>query len=862
MGFGTAAARLRGCMRGFRATLGAVAFALALGAAAPAWSACLTSTLVLNAPPYNNTQCITPPADNDGIQATGTTYTLNNSGDITVRSTVAKALPTAAINATASGDLTVINNGALTGIATGTGQVQGIRAFETPTAATGTVTINNNGAINIDATGATAVAAAAGISASANQILFVNNTSTITLNGNANGFLLGIVGTTGSETCNGVTCTTAASNPVTNITNSGTIVVNAPNSVAISPSSVGAGSSVNNVTNLGTISVTGAGSAAINGFAQIAPLSCPIAACVFTFGPMNVSNSGQISAGPNAFLFFASFGQLNPINLITNNGTLDGQFRNPAIPAADFTQNDLTNAGLLTISYAGAGLAQIVDGHFTQTASGTLGLRVNAAGQHDFLTTGQASLGGKLLAVMQPGNYANTTVYTGVVQSTAAITTTFNSVAASSPFFAATATYHTNTVDLTLTRQQLGLLPGLTFNERAVGNALEAGLASGGASGPGARIYTALFGLQSVSQVANAYDQLSGEIHADAQSMMLEDSRYARETILARLRQLGFMGGGPMAALGAGGPALAYAETEDHALAYASARGAAFPIKAPPTPRNDADLTFWAQGVGAWGRIDSDGNAGEVRRDLAGFFAGIDRRFGDWRAGIVGGYTNSSVTVASRASSATIDTGHLGGYAGTSYGAFNLRAGADFAWNDISTSRAIVFPGFADRANASYGAGEAQIFGEVGYGMSFRAIALEPFGGLAFVHLHTNNFAEAGGIAALTGGSNAEDVGYSTLGVRAATTWLLANGMALTPRGSLAWQHAFGDVTPAAALAFQSIGTGFTVAGAPIARDAALVSAGADLQVTPRAAVGIGYTGEIAANARDNSVKGFFSWKF
>jgi hypothetical protein len=50
--------------------------------------------------------------------------------------------------------------------------------------------------------------------------------------------------------------------------------------------------------------------------------------------------------------------------------------------------------------------------------------------------------------------------------------------------------------------------------------------------------------------------------------------------------------------------------------------------------------------------------------------------------------------------------------------------------------------------------------------------------------------------------------------------------MALTPRASVAWQHAFGDVNPAAALAFQSTGAAFSVAGVPVARDAAQVEAG------------------------------------
>jgi len=53
----------------------------------------------------------------------------------------------------------------------------------------------------------------------------------------------------------------------------------------------------------------------------------------------------------------------------------------------------------------------------------------------------------------------------------------------------------------------------------------------------------------------------------------------------------------------------------------------------------------------------------------------------------------------------------------------------------------------------------------------------------------------------------------------------------LMPRASLAWQHAFGTVTPSALLTFQSTGATFGILGVPIARDAALVEAGGDLQL-------------------------------
>jgi outer membrane autotransporter protein len=321
-----------------------------------------------------------------------------------------------------------------------------------------------------------------------------------------------------------------------------------------------------------------------------------------------------------------------------------------------------------------------------------------------------------------------------------------------------------------------------------------------------------------------------------------------------------------MAALGSGGPMLAdaaFAPGAD-ALAYANARRPGFPIKAPPlaTPVQSGDFTYWAQGVGAWGKIDSDGNAAAVSRNLGGVFTGFDRRFGEWRVGVAAGYTNSSVSVSARASSANIDTAYLAAYAGTAFGAWNVRSGATFAWNSIGISRSIAFPGFAEHASVRYGAGESQVFGEVGYGISFGGIAAEPFAGLAWVHLDTGSFAEAGGVSALAGSGNKDDVGYSTLGLRAATSYLLQSGMALIPRASLAWQHAFGALTPTAGLAFQSTGAGFVIAGVPLARDAALVEAGADLQLTLQAKVGLAYTGQLADGTHDHSVKGNFTWRF
>ena len=171
------------------------------------------------------------------------------------------------------------------------------------------------------------------------------------------------------------------------------------------------------------------------------------------------------------------------------------------------------------------------------------------------------------------------------------------------------------------------------------------------------------------------------------------------------------------------------------------------------------------------------------------------------------------------------------------------------------------FPGFSDRTNANYTANEVQVFGEVAYGLHWNGIVAEPFGDLAFVHLGTNSFTEAGGASALSSFGGSSDIGYSTFGARLTTRFVLPNGMVLSPWASAGWEHAIGAVSPDATLAFTS-GGAFNIQGAPLARDAALLQIGADLRILPQATIGINYSGQVAGNANDQSVKGTFTWQF
>jgi outer membrane autotransporter protein len=189
-----------------------------------------------------------------------------------------------------------------------------------------------------------------------------------------------------------------------------------------------------------------------------------------------------------------------------------------------------------------------------------------------------------------------------------------------------------------------------------------------------------------------------------------------------------------------------------------------------------------------------------------------------------------------------------------------LRGG--WSWNGIDTSRAVIFPGFFERQKASYHADTGQIFGEVAYPTSLGAIAVEPFAGIAGVNIDTDSFKEHGGaLSALRARSIDEDVGYSTVGLRLGTIWHWRETIVVA-HVAAAWQHAFNDVTPGAALAFASTGIGFDVTGVPLAEDSALIEAGLDFALGRAMTLGVSYAGQLASDLTDNAVRGRFTWLF
>jgi outer membrane autotransporter protein len=500
---------------------------------------------------------------------------------------------------------------------------------------------------------------------------------------------------------------------------------------------------------------------------------------------------------------------------VNNGGTLGG---------SGFVGGIQANAGGTVAPGNSIGTLNVM-GNVTQAAGSVYEVELNAAGQSDLIkASGTATI--QAGALLKPVNYGLAPLKVGthytVLQADGGVTGQY-SLLGSSNFLSFAASYDATHVYLDVAQVKSFAEAGLTPNQKAAGAGAES-LGSG-------LLYNAILMSPSDQAARIAFDQLSGEVHASARGVQLQDSHFVRDASLERLRAMD-----SERVANDGG-----ADPEDGK-----------PTRLLPSVR---DLAYWARAMGSWGHTDGDGNAATVKRDTSGFLMGADTRFGEQgRFGLMGGYSRSAFDVSDRNSSGSSENYHLGAYAGSRFGDLALRTGVSYSWHDVSTSRAVAFPGFSDSLKADYKAATTQAFAELGYRIKTERAELEPFANLALVNVSSDGFTERGGPAALTSAGNSSGVTFSTVGLRASTSFAMDNGTSVTARGSLGWRNASGDVTPTTSLAFAG-GLPFSVAGAPIAKSAAVVEAGLDFKLTNAATLGLSYGGQFGSGLKDHSAR-------
>ncbi|MFK0277166.1 autotransporter domain-containing protein [Ensifer sp. NPDC090286] len=473
---------------------------------------------------------------------------------------------------------------------------------------------------------------------------------------------------------------------------------------------------------------------------------------------------------------------------------------------------------------------QTIAGNYTN--NGVLQIEGTPTATDKLIVSGSVDISGATLdLLLSPNTAASWNPINGPFilidkTSSGAITGTFASIVDNLVFLDPTVDYSGgdgNDLSLKLTRNDLSFAGvGQTRNQIATA----VGVDRLGLTNP---IFNAIAFSASPEAARRAFDLLSGEVHSSFQSILIEDSRFLRDAANDRLRTV----------LGT------VASKQSSEITGAIDSG---------------ELALWSQGFGSWGRIDGDGNAAKADRSIGGFFVGADTQVDEWTVGALAGYSRSSMDIDARFSSATSDNYHLGIYAGGRWGDASLRTGAAYSWHDIETSRTVSFPGFTDSLSADYSAGTGQVFGEFAYAFKAGSVDLEPFANLAYVHLNRDGFVERGGAAALFGKDASQDTTFTTLGLRAASSFDLG-GVLATARGTIGWRHAFGDTLPLSSNGFSTAST-FAIAGVPIAENSAVIEAGLDFAVAPEATLGFTYTGQFGGGVSDQSVKANLSVKF
>jgi uncharacterized protein with beta-barrel porin domain len=817
-----------------------------------------------------NSGMIATGAGGIGINAQGSNSTVLNSGTIVTGDNgtgIQVGDPSAVVN---SGtitvgvggtgimggiDTTVTNSGTVTVGANGVGITSGgnilnsgtvnVGNFAIGIAAQGNATVTNSGTVNVGNFGA-------GISGSANVL----NTGAISVGS----------GSTGIATLGGNAT----------VTNSGTISVGGLGSGIVSDS---------NIFNAGTINVgtASAGILAI-GTNQTVVNGNTINTCgvgILAVGGSAITNSGSISAnGCNAI--GVSLGQgstlansgtitasttltmtLGGNATVTNSGILNG-----AIALGGMGGNTLVNAGLITVSAPltpGGGVAHLVDGTFTQTASGVFTTRIspnNAAGNYDTLQvansvagTGVANLGGTLRPVVQPGLYGTSTTYPGVLTFSSS-TGSFAPLSPLSLFLNTSLVYNPTSVDLVITRTPFNQLPGGGANARAVGAVLE-GNYSTSLSGPLAAFYSQLL----LSTAPNTLSQLTGEVATASQN--------ASFTMFGQFLSTIFGQTGSARALGGAAALPASQQTAQRPTTAAGGTRVAVGDAGEPCAGDACDgssvpprYRAWAQGFGSSYSIDGNASIGNSRVDMnsGGGATGIDLWLNpNALVGFTMGTTSAGYSLTDLMSSGSARSIVLGLYGGYTQGPAYVDGALGYGYATFTTNRFIGTGSLSEIANGAFNGYQYGGRVEGGWRFSFDKNVLTPFGGLTVQALTQSGYTEnsrtaatgAPGVLGVTVQGQTSTSVRSTFGGQFETAITATDDAILRPRLRLGWAHEF-NTNRTATVTLGSVlpNAPFQVTGAQPAPDSLFISAGFDLELTHMVRLYGQFDSDLSYNAR------------
>jgi uncharacterized protein with beta-barrel porin domain len=425
------------------------------------------------------------------------------------------------------------------------------------------------------------------------------------------------------------------------------------------------------------------------------------------------------------------------------------------------------------------------------------------------------------------GSYANSTTYT-IVSAAGGLGGSYAGTTDNFAFLTSTLSYDANNAYLTLALQGNAFSNGgNTPNQKGAGRALDRSYAT--ATGDWATVIAALAGLNS-AQGAAALDVISGQPWADMGTMNLAGTTMFMNAVA---QQMSLARGGN----GGGGQRQALAQACEIAMCDGV-----------------SPFGVWGGVLGGTGTAVGDGNASGITYMQGGAVAGIDYRVDPrFLIGFGAGYSSGSLWVNNFQGKGWNNAVTASLYASFTQGGFYADALAGFGYASNQMQRQIVIPNLNPRV-ASGAAGANQYLGQVelGYQVPVYAAAqatLTPFGRLQVINVTQNAVTEWG--------ANSLDLNVqqqATNALRSTVGAQLNGGIPIGEQGTLAlalrlgWQHEFADTGRPMTASFAGAPSAFfTVNGASVQRDAAVLGLQADARVADNLQVYLRYDGELAS---------------
>jgi outer membrane autotransporter protein len=251
-------------------------------------------------------------------------------------------------------------------------------------------------------------------------------------------------------------------------------------------------------------------------------------------------------------------------------------------------------------------------------------------------------------------------------------------------------------------------------------------------------------------------------------------------------------------------------------------------VNDPSCNNNETHSGLWAKGVGYTGTQDArDGFTAYDTETIGGMLAYDLPISTETRVGLGIGYGQTSIDGKTFDAETDFDTYQLTGYIGHDSGPWFVNGDASFGWNEYSSTRHMVFPGFDRTAKADYSGQSYTLFANTGYHFPVVGFTFTPLASLQYSRLHIDNYRETGaGDINLKVNSQSYDFLESGLGMKIARAFITRKG-SYVPEVHAKWLHKLSNPDLTQTASYSAAGSAsFTTAGLRTADDTFNAGAG------------------------------------